>query len=95
MRVWGVDIPEHSLDIGTQEYLSGLSLERPSVEWVWGEMDRIWYELGLNNLRKISLQNIGEFYRHPVWTMNGIFTMSDPISLRHRRAIAAFLKSCG
>lgn len=93
MRVWGVDIPDHSLDLGTQEYLFGLPMERPSVEWVWREIDRIWYELGLNNSRSFSHQYIREFYSHPVWTMNGIFTMSDPVSLRHRRSLAAFLKS--
>lgn len=93
MRVWSVDIPEHSLDLFTQEYLFGLPLKRPSVEWVWGEMDRIWYELGLNNSSVSTSQNIVEFYRHPVWTMNGLFTMSDPVSLGHRRSIAAFLKS--
>lgn len=93
MKIWDIYIPIHALESNIQDYLRLLPKERPSVEWVWKEMDRIWFQLGLNNLKPLSLEAIGKFYQHPVWAMNGLFTMSDPVSVGHRQAIASFLKS--
>ena len=67
----------------------------PSLEWVWGEMDRVWHELGLRNDRPLAGQSIAEFYGHPVWLMNGIFTAVDPISASQRDAIAGYIDRVG
>jgi len=55
-------------------------------------MDRIWNIYGLDNRSPLSGQAIADFYQHPVWLMNGIFTQLDPESAQHRRAIAKYLR---
>jgi len=51
----------------------------------------VWDKLGLDNKRPLSGQAIGNFYIHPVWVMNGVFTAVDPESIRHRDLIASYL----
>jgi 2-polyprenyl-6-hydroxyphenyl methylase/3-demethylubiquinone-9 3-methyltransferase len=58
-------------------------------------MDRIWDDLHLNNRLSLSTQPIDEFYTHPVWLMNGVFTTLDPASVGHRKAIAVYLEQRG
>lgn len=93
--IWDFEISENALSPEQIEYLRTLPLELPSLEWVWKEMDRVWGTFGLNNRLSLSTQPIGEFYMHPVWLMNGIFSASDPASRGYRRAIAACLKELG
>lgn len=94
MEVWGVELDESLLKDNEVEYLRSLPRDVPALEWVWSEMDRIWDKLGLDNRKSLSEQPIDEFYGHPVWIMNGIFTGRDGVSRGHREAIARFLKTC-
>ena len=71
--------------------MRSLPLRLPDVKWVWGELDRVWAEYGLDNRLELSGQKIGEYYSHPVWLMNGIFTALDPESYSHRTKIGQFL----
>lgn len=89
--IWGFTIPDSWLDSEELIYLMRMPKSQPTVEWVWGEMDRVWQELGLNNKKDISKQPIDKFYGHPVWTMNGIFTALDPVSSQHRKSIARYI----
>lgn len=82
-----IDTPDDNLSI----YLKGLPEEKPTVEWLWQEMDRIWIDKGLNNSKKLAGQDIGGFYSHPVWIANGIFTSIDKESVDHRKAIKDYL----
>lgn len=93
MFIWGINIPEEVLDSGLREYLRSLPASRPAVEWVWQEMDRAWKEIGLRNTLPLSVKRLGKFYGSPVWAMNGLFTMLDPVSATHRKSIAAYLSS--
>jgi 2-polyprenyl-6-hydroxyphenyl methylase/3-demethylubiquinone-9 3-methyltransferase len=89
--LWGFSVPSKWLSVGESEYLSQLPVDLPSVEWIWAEMDRVWNLFNLDNCRSLSEQLISEFYSHPVWLMNGIFTATDPVSALHRSAIANYL----
>lgn len=61
---------------------------------LWAEMDRIWLSLGLDNSKKIESQaNIGKFYSHPVWILNGLFSAHDSDSMQHRESISNYLLS--
>lgn len=95
ISIWGYSIPKAWITQREADYLKGLPQALPTVEWVWAEMDRIWHEIGLDNSRPLTGQPIGEFYRHPVWLMNGIFTALDPVSNGHREAIARYLAKTG
>jgi 2-polyprenyl-6-hydroxyphenyl methylase/3-demethylubiquinone-9 3-methyltransferase len=74
-------------------YLEGLPKFRPAVEWIWAEIDRVWDEIGLDNCVQLDGQRINDFYSHPVWLVNGVFTATDPISVSHREAIAKYSDS--
>jgi len=95
MLIWGYSVPGAWLTQGETGYLMSLPKALPTVEWVWEEMDRVWHQFGLINGCSLAGQPIGEFYRHPVWLMNGIFTAVDPISASHRDAIARYIGQIG
>jgi 2-polyprenyl-3-methyl-5-hydroxy-6-metoxy-1,4-benzoquinol methylase len=89
--IWGVDIPIDILGPAERSYLNSLPASVPSVAWLWNEMDRIWDAGGLDNALPLSEQNVRDFYQHPVWLVNGIFTAVDPISKAQREAIAHYI----
>jgi hypothetical protein len=95
LKVWDYPIPRAELNDVETAYLESLPLERPSVEWLWGEMNRVWSALGLDNQQPLEGQAIGSFYSHPVWIANGVFTATDPVSVAHRTAIASYLNHRG
>lgn len=66
-----------------------------SLPELWAEMDRVWDACKLDNRKAISEQDIGLFYSHPVWILNGLFAETDPVSLAHREAIASFIQLHG
>ncbi len=92
IEIWGYKISRNSLSNIELEYLMGLPKLLPSVEWVWDEMNRIWFLQNLDNNQDINIKLIDDYYAHPVWLMNGIFTAVDPVSTSHRVAIAKYLK---
>lgn len=91
--IWKCRIPLMLISQIEKDYLQSLPKELPDMNWVCGELDRIWYEQSLDNRKAYADQPIGAYYSHPVWMMNGIFSASDPASLSHRSAIANYLKS--
>ena len=88
ISIWGYSMPQSWLSQDEARYLTGLPQALPTVEWVWGEMDRVWQQIGLDNRTPLDHQPIGDFYKNPVWLMNGVFTALDPVSASHREAIA-------
>ena len=92
-QVWGKLIDINTLDDYSSVYLKGLPEEKPTVEWLWQEIDRIWIDKGLDNSKKLAGQDIEGFYSHPVWIANGIFTSIDKESVDHRKAIKDYLVS--
>ena len=89
-QVWGIKCNE-SISDKDKIYLLNLPNNLPSEEWVCDEIDRVWDSLGLNNKKPFLEQDIGSFYRHPVWIMNGLFSEADPLSKNHHISIAKFL----
>ncbi|MFZ2171101.1 MAG: hypothetical protein WAW61_15870, partial [Methylococcaceae bacterium] len=95
ISVYGYKVPLGWLSQAEADYLIGLPQELPTVEWVWEEMDRVWFHFNLDNRHPLTGQLIGEFYSHPIWLMNGIFTSLDPVSSFHRTSIARYLDHFG
>ena len=50
--IWGCSVPSTSLSQDENDYLSGLPPALPTLEWAWGEMDRVWHQLELDNSRR-------------------------------------------
>jgi len=64
------------------------------IKDLWAEMDLVWNSLDLDNLRAIGTQkNVGAFYGHPVWILNGLFSAADQESVAHRESIGTYLSS--
>jgi SAM-dependent methyltransferase len=64
--------------------------QRPPLDELWQLMDDVWDGLGLDN-RQPDPELLGKFYRHPIWTLNGLYTEQDPESIAHRNAVADWL----
>lgn len=93
LEIWGKAIPRAWLADTDQAYLESMPRQLPDVGWIWGEMDRVWHEIGLRNWAPLVGQPVEQFYRHPVWLVNGIFTSCDKVSMDNRANIAIYLKS--
>lgn len=91
--VFGLSLPRLALTQDDIDYLRTLHNDNlPDVEWLWKEMDRVWDVLKLNNKVALEKQRISDFYSHPVWVLNGVFSAVDPVSVKHRESIAAFIR---
>jgi len=95
LEVWGMKLSRSVLSTDEITYLSSLPISIPSIQWVWKEIDRVWDSLDLNNKLSLESQAIAQFYAHPVWIMNGIFSALDPISFSHRQSIAKYVVESG
>jgi 2-polyprenyl-6-hydroxyphenyl methylase/3-demethylubiquinone-9 3-methyltransferase len=62
----------------------------PTLEDMWMLMDEVWDELGCSH-READADKVDAFYRHPVWTLNGLFIERHPDSLAHRAAIVQWI----
>jgi 2-polyprenyl-6-hydroxyphenyl methylase/3-demethylubiquinone-9 3-methyltransferase len=63
---------------------------KDDLEQMWYLMDLIWddYECDSQNL---NWENIGKFYSHPVWLLNGLFIEQHGVSMGHRHAISDWI----
>ena len=61
----------------------------PSLRQLWALMDEPWLELGCdpNNFDG----RVSQYYKHPVWLLNGLFIEQDPESLTHRQMFTTWV----
>jgi len=52
------------------------------------KLDKAWDFYELNN-ENLDFERLGDFYSHPVWILNGLFSEIDSASCQHRQAIAS------
>jgi 2-polyprenyl-6-hydroxyphenyl methylase/3-demethylubiquinone-9 3-methyltransferase len=60
------------------------------LEDMWNLMDSVWDEIGCDN-KHLDNEKINDFYRHPVWLINGLFAESHIISREHRQKISDWI----
>lgn len=88
MILWGQNLPDELLTEAEQKELARWDASLPPpVENIWQRMDDAW------GSRIHNASSIAEFYRHPVWLVNGVFTAVDVTSRNHRQAIAVWIAS--
>ena len=77
------------VDVDKEMYLEGFSRGRITYGALCWELDRVWDQLECVNTRSCSKQKeaLSSFYRHPVWSLNGLYSMEDPISRNIRLSI--------
>jgi len=93
-EIWGYHIPNNCVSDEDKQYLLRFS-HGPvlSIDELWEEIDRIWDTFSLSNQMSLHSQKIGDFYSHPVWILNGLFSVFDHTSASHRNAITKFITS--
>lgn len=62
----------------------------PSLQQLYQLVDEQWQSHGCDPLHMD--QRVFDFYRHPVWLLNGLFIEQDPQSLSNRRAFTEWVK---
>lgn len=60
------------------------------LEQMWYLMDLIWDDFKCDN-KNLNWENIGKFYSHPVWLLNGLFIEQHDVSMGHRHAISDWI----
>jgi 2-polyprenyl-3-methyl-5-hydroxy-6-metoxy-1,4-benzoquinol methylase len=60
------------------------------VKDLWKMMDIVWDEMDCDN-NNLDPEKISAYYRHPVWTLNGLFIEQDDVSMGHREAMAKWI----
>jgi len=65
---------------------------RSDLEQMWHLMDKVWNEFDCDN-KNLDWEQIGKFYSHPVWLLNGLFIEQHALSMQHREAISDWVIS--
>lgn len=63
---------------------------KTDLEQMWYLMDLIWDDFKCDN-KNLNWENIGKFYSHPVWLLNGLFIEQHEVSMGHRHAISDWI----
>lgn len=63
---------------------------RSDLEQMWYLMDLIWDDYKCDN-KNLNWENIGKFYSHPVWLLNGLFIEQHSVSMVHRNSISDWI----
>ena len=60
------------------------------LEQMWFLMDLIWDDYECDN-KHLNWENIGKFYSHQVWLLNGLFIEQHEVSMGHRHTISNWI----
>jgi 2-polyprenyl-6-hydroxyphenyl methylase/3-demethylubiquinone-9 3-methyltransferase len=92
--IWGFELKQSLIDEDALQYFKNLPKELPDNQWLWSEMNRVWNSFGLDNT-KVDHEKLSQYYKHPIWLVNGIFSHVDPLSYQHRVLIASQIQLFG
>ena len=82
------------LTLGEADYLRCVNEKYggyPTLQQLWTLMDQAWADLGVD--ASITDEKLADFYRHPVWLLNGLFVEQDDQSIRDRSILCAEVAS--
>lgn len=86
-----IDIDQYCLDSAEKSALESILRTKQSdlsLEQLWNLMDQAWERLGCDNNSPES-DHLDNFYRDPIWLLNGMFIEQHDVSMGHREAITA------
>ena len=76
-----------------EKYLKDFDeFKSPNINDIWRISDQVWDDMGLDN-KDYNLEQLGKYYSHPVFFLNGLFTEFDQESMSHRKSMAGFFKN--
>ncbi|MBT4732314.1 methyltransferase domain-containing protein [Candidatus Woesearchaeota archaeon] len=64
------------------------------LEQMWHLMDLVWDDYNCDN-KNLNWENMGKFYSHSVWLLNGLFIEQHEVSMGHRHAISDWIVKNG
>ena len=82
----GAKVPSNLYPPSSHDYLSLFPLLIP-IEELFAEMDRVWFDCLNNHDKVLSDKFFADFYSHPVWCLNSVFSSVDPASVHNREAL--------
>lgn len=75
-----------------EKLLQQVAFDSSELDHIWALMDRVWDESGCDN-RTPDPEKLAKFYRHPVWTLNGLLVEHHDLSKQHRQAVSNWIVS--
>ncbi len=87
IKYW-LKVFQSPLDINSADRLA--SSKSLDLEDLWRLMDRVWDEMGCDNIN-LDSEKISAYYQHPIWLLNGFFIEQHDLSLQHRHAISDWI----
>lgn len=67
-----------------EKYLKNFDENKPiSVEDIWKIMNQVWDDIGLDK-KNYNLDQLNQYYSHPVWLLNNLFIETIKISIIHK-----------
>ena len=82
----GTKVPSNLYPNNSHIYLFLFLLIIP-VEELFAEVDRFWLDYLNRNVNLLSDKCFADFYCHPVWCLNLVFSSVDPVSVHYREAM--------
>lgn len=85
-----------SNDIHTDDYqeiqrlLNAIDGELTELSQLLSLLDLVWDEMECDNIN-LDAERINNFYKHPVWLLNGFFAEQHALSLQHRHSISSWI----
>lgn len=85
-----------SNDIPTNDYqeiqrlLNVIDGDLTELSQLLSLLDLVWDEMNCDNIN-LDAEKINNFYKHPVWLLNGFFAEQHALSLQHRHSISGWI----
>lgn len=86
IKCLSLNVSKNKYPIHYYKYLSKFP-ELISIEKLWKEMDRVWLDCLQKYEFKLTENFFAEFYSHPIWCLNSIFSNIDSASRHNRKAL--------
>ena len=92
IKCLSLNVSKNIYPIHYYKYLSKFP-ELISIEKLWKEMDRVWLDCLQKHEFKLTENFFAEFYSHPIWCLNSIFSSIDSASRQNRKALIQAISS--
>lgn len=90
----GSSVPTSAYPANSWAYLSSFP-SLISIQELWAEMDRVWDECLKKHGKRLTNAFFAEYYTHPVWCLNSVFSEVDPASIHNRKALIGAIERLG
>src|SRR5262249_52980834 len=68
-----------------------IGTRKPTLRQIWAIMDFVWHDMGGNKWNP-DAHMLERYYRHPVWTLNGLFIEQHTLSLQNRETFSDWVR---